>query len=127
MLTYVVTSDTNRVIDFLGVFKADEQQVLGQTAADHFHQLKGVPLNQSNVPEGVQVVIYVTPEEGEALDVEDEEPFDHTSNTTDTNTTDTNTNTTDTNTTDPLVEPNEEPLQTTNTVEVVDAKSDEEA
>jgi hypothetical protein len=81
MLTYVVTSDTDRVIDFLGVFAAGEQQVFGQTAADHFHQQKGVPLNQSNVPEGVQVVIYVTPDEGAGEESEDVEPFDHNENT----------------------------------------------
>jgi hypothetical protein len=55
MLLYEVTSSTARVVDGLGVFEADVPQTFDND--DSFQLIRGVRLNQDNVPEGVTVVI----------------------------------------------------------------------
>ena len=62
MLTYAVTSDTDRTIDFLGVFKAGEQQIFGQTDVDEFRRGRGVPNLLDALPEDVTATIYVQPD-----------------------------------------------------------------
>ena len=73
MLTYVVESDTDRTVDFLGVFKAGESRVFGQTDVDQFKQGRGVPNLIDAVPEGVRIVVHVTPDSDP--DEEDLEPM----------------------------------------------------
>jgi hypothetical protein len=60
MLTYVVTADERKVIDGLGVFEAGETKIFGQTDAQQFQRLRGVPLNNDNV-QGASVVIIAIP------------------------------------------------------------------
>jgi hypothetical protein len=83
MLTYAVTSDTDRTIDFLGVFKADEQRIFGQTDIEQFRIGRGVPNLIDALPEGVTVTIYVAPDEDsdeaelEPMSEEALEEFEH--------------------------------------------------
>jgi hypothetical protein len=57
VLTYEVTSDSDRVIDGLGVFKAGETQELEANIADSFQRIKGVALLQDNLPGDVELVV----------------------------------------------------------------------
>jgi hypothetical protein len=70
MLTYVVTSEIDRTIDFLGVFKAGEQKVFGETDIDQFRLGRGVPNLIDALPEDATVTIYV---QSDAEDPEGEE------------------------------------------------------
>jgi hypothetical protein len=65
MLSYRVTSDKARVVDGLGVFEADESRTFTQTEVDWFKRLRGIPLQAGNVPEGVEVTIVVSGDEGD--------------------------------------------------------------
>lgn len=56
-MRYRVTSDQDRVVAGLGVFKKDEPQEFGPEANDSYMRIAGLPLNQSNTPEGVKVTI----------------------------------------------------------------------
>lgn len=65
MLTYLVTSDAQRVIDGLGVFEPDVTQVFTEQEAAMFKTIRGVPLLQTNVPAGVTVTIFVVEDQAE--------------------------------------------------------------
>lgn len=65
MLTYMVTSDTQRVIDGLGVFMPDETKEFTAEDVRMFQTIRGVPLQQTNVPDGVEVTIFVTDDASE--------------------------------------------------------------
>lgn len=65
MLRYKVTSDRYRVVDGLGVFEKDETREFSADEAGSFLRIRGVPLNASNVPEGVKVEILVDRESEE--------------------------------------------------------------
>lgn len=56
-MTYVVTSGSNRVIDGLGVFTANETQELDASVADSFQRIKGIQLLQDNLPDDVDLTI----------------------------------------------------------------------
>lgn len=76
MLTYMVTSDTQKVIDGLGVFEPDETRVFTEQDAAMFRLLRGVPLLQTNVPDGVEVVLVVTPSKEPDPDLDETEPVE---------------------------------------------------
>lgn len=59
MLTYVVTSNKQKVIDGLGVFAAGETRTFTKAEADHFRRVRGVQLIEGNLPEGVELTILV--------------------------------------------------------------------
>lgn len=59
MLTYVVTSKSDRVIDGLGVFQAGVTQELEAGIRDSFQRIKGVQLLPDNLPEDVELVVRI--------------------------------------------------------------------
>jgi len=61
-MKYRVVTDRNLVVDYLGVFEANEPQEFTEEDAAWFATSKGVPLVQDNVPEGVNVTVVVTEE-----------------------------------------------------------------
>lgn len=63
-MKYKVVSDKDRVIDFLGVFEEGAEQEFTEEQAAMFKTGRGVPLLQTNVPEGVQVTIVLDSNEG---------------------------------------------------------------
>lgn len=56
-MRFRVTSDADRIVSGLGVFKKDEPQEFGSEAADSYKFITGLQLNQDNTPEGVDVEI----------------------------------------------------------------------
>jgi hypothetical protein len=62
MLTYQVVSKSRRVIDGLGVFEADEPQEFTEDEEAMFRVIRGIPLNQDNVPDDVTVTIRIDEE-----------------------------------------------------------------
>jgi hypothetical protein len=56
-LTYVVTSESDRVIDGLGVFKAGETVELEASIAENFQRIRGVALLADNLPEDVDLAL----------------------------------------------------------------------
>ena len=59
------TTDETLVVDFLGVFEPDEEREITTEQADEFRRGRGVPLLETNAPEGAQVTIVVGDEEKE--------------------------------------------------------------
>jgi hypothetical protein len=56
---YRVESDRSVVVDGLGVLEPGEPKVFTRTEAEGFKLVRGVPLLQTNVPDGVTVTIII--------------------------------------------------------------------
>lgn len=63
-MEYRVVTDRDMVVDYLGVFEKDTPRTFTESDAAWFQRARGVPLLQSNVPDGVDVTIVVSSKEG---------------------------------------------------------------
>lgn len=63
MLKYRVKADRDVVVDGLGVFTPGEERTFSAYDEGQFFFMRGIRLNQCNVPDGVEVTVVVA--EGE--------------------------------------------------------------
>jgi hypothetical protein len=62
-IRYIVKSDRRRTVTGLGVLEEGEERTFTEQEAQSFLTISGLPLKQGNVPEGVEVTVFVVKEE----------------------------------------------------------------
>lgn len=62
MFEYKVKADRDVIVEGLATFKADEERTFSEYDEFQFFNMRGIRLNQDNVPEGVSVSIVVMPD-----------------------------------------------------------------
>lgn len=66
MFKYKVKADRDVIVEGLAVLTADEERTFSEYDEEQFYNMRGLRLNQDNVPEGVEVTIVVVEEVEEA-------------------------------------------------------------
>jgi hypothetical protein len=59
---YKVKADRDVIVEGLAVLYADQEQTFSEYDEQQFFNMRGIRLNQDNVPAGVQVTIVVVPD-----------------------------------------------------------------
>lgn len=62
-MKYIVESDRDCIVEGLAVFKAGDRREFSEYDAGQFEVMRGLKLNQCNVPNGVKVTVDMTDKE----------------------------------------------------------------